>query len=52
VVCDRADGGIVADSDPASEWEETLNKRHAVVAMVQTAKQAPLHLLDDHVETV
>jgi anthranilate synthase component 1 len=34
----QAGGGIVADSVPASEWEETLNKRRAVfraVAMVQ-----------------
>ena len=33
----QAGGGIVADSDPAAEWEETLNKRRALfraVAMV------------------
>ncbi|EQD29862.1 anthranilate synthase component I, partial [mine drainage metagenome] len=24
-------GGIVADSDPAAEWQETVNKARAVV---------------------
>jgi len=34
----QAGGGIVADSEPGAEWEETLNKRRAMfraVAMVQ-----------------
>ena len=34
----QAGGGVVADSDPAAEWEETLNKRRALfraVAMVE-----------------
>ncbi|HAC34548.1 MAG TPA: anthranilate synthase component I [Gammaproteobacteria bacterium] len=38
----QAGGGIVADSVPATEWEETLNKRRALfraVAMVQAAGQ-------------
>jgi anthranilate synthase component 1 len=38
----QAGGGIVADSEPASEWEETLNKRRAVfraVAMAQRGLQ-------------
>lgn len=37
----QAGGGIVADSVPALEWEETLNKRRALfraVAMVQAAQ--------------
>lgn len=38
----QAGGGIVADSVPAAEWEETLNKRRAVfraVAMAQRGLQ-------------
>ncbi len=37
--------GIVADSDPASEWEETMNKGRAVfraVAMAHAGLSAPL----------
>ncbi len=35
--------GIVADSDPTREWEETMNKGHAVFRAVEMA-QAGLHL--------
>lgn len=38
----QAGGGIVADSVPALEWEETINKRRAVfraVAMVQAGSE-------------
>lgn len=37
----QAGGGIVADSVPASEWEETLNKRRAMFRAVALAEQTP-----------
>jgi anthranilate synthase component 1 len=33
----QAGAGLVADSDPASEYEETLNKARALLRAVQTA---------------
>jgi anthranilate synthase component 1 len=33
----QAGGGIVADSDPEKEWEETMNKGRAVLTAVNTA---------------
>ncbi|WP_040259820.1 anthranilate synthase component I [Pseudomonas massiliensis] len=36
----QAGAGIVADSVPASEWEETLNKRRAMFRAVALAEQA------------
>jgi anthranilate synthase component 1 len=33
----QAGGGIVADSQPALEWEETLNKARAILRAVQLA---------------
>jgi anthranilate synthase component 1 len=33
----QAGAGIVADSDPAKEWEETMNKGRAVIAAVNSA---------------
>ncbi|RBP53390.1 anthranilate synthase component I [Arenicella xantha] len=35
----QAGAGIVADSVPASEWEETLNKARAMVSAVEMATQ-------------
>lgn len=35
----QAGGGIVADSDPASEWFETVNKAKALLAAAQMANQ-------------
>jgi anthranilate synthase component 1 len=40
----QAGGGIVADSVPATEWEETLNKRRAIfraVAMAEAGLEKP-----------
>ncbi|AIA53966.1 anthranilate synthase component I [Acidithiobacillus caldus] len=34
----QAGGGIVADSKPASEWEETMNKRRAMFRAVDLAE--------------
>ena len=34
----QAGAGIVADSQPASEWEETQNKARAIVRAVQLAQ--------------
>ena len=39
----QAGGGVVADSDPTYEWEETLNKAKALSAAVQRAEEG----LDD-----
>lgn len=36
----QAGAGIVADSQPAMEWEETLNKARAIVKAVQLAENA------------
>jgi anthranilate synthase component 1 len=36
----QAGGGIVADSVPALEWEETLNKRRAMFKAVALAEQS------------
>jgi anthranilate synthase component 1 len=33
----QAGAGIVADSDPASEWQETLNKARAVLRAAEMA---------------
>ena len=33
----QAGGGIVADSDPEKEWEETMNKGRALITAVNTA---------------
>ena len=35
----QAGGGVVADSDPTYEWEETLNKAKALSAAVQRAEE-------------
>ena len=35
----QAGAGIVADSDPASEYQETLNKAGALIAAVEAAEQ-------------
>ncbi|MCB1718313.1 MAG: chorismate-binding protein, partial [Candidatus Competibacteraceae bacterium] len=35
----QAGGGIVADSVPATEWEETLNKRRAMFRAVALAEK-------------
>ena len=35
----QAGGGVVADSDPAYEWRETLNKAQALSAAVQRAEE-------------
>ena len=37
----QAGGGIVADSVPALEWEETINKRRAMFRAVALAEQKP-----------
>lgn len=37
----QAGGGIVADSVPVLEWEETLNKRRAMFRAVALAEQSP-----------
>jgi anthranilate synthase component 1 len=33
----QAGAGIVADSNPATEWEETMNKGRALIAAVNSA---------------
>ncbi|NER62818.1 anthranilate synthase component I, partial [Pseudomonas sp. MAFF212427] len=38
----QAGGGIVADSVPALEWEETINKRRAMFRAVALAEQTSL----------
>ena len=35
----QAGAGIVADSDPATEWQETVNKGMAVIRAVETAEK-------------
>jgi anthranilate synthase component 1 len=35
----QAGAGIVADSDPTSEYQETLNKAGALIAAVEAAEQ-------------
>jgi len=36
----QAGGGIVADSDPAREFEESVNKAKAVIRAVEAARSA------------
>jgi anthranilate synthase component 1 len=36
----QAGAGIVADSDPASEFQESLNKAQAVVRAVEKARNS------------
>jgi len=36
----QAGAGIVADSDPAAEYQETLNKARALAVAVEKAEQA------------
>ena len=36
----QAGGGIVADSVPLTEWEETLNKRRALFRAVAMVEQS------------
>jgi anthranilate synthase component 1 len=38
----QAGAGVVADSSPAAEYEETLNKARALLRAVQAAPAAPL----------
>lgn len=35
----QAGAGIVADSDPASEWQETVNKGMAVMKAIELAEK-------------
>ena len=35
----QAGGGIVADSEPSKEFQETLNKAQAVIKSVEMARQ-------------
>lgn len=35
----QAGGGVVADSDPTSEYQETLNKLRAVIVAIETAEK-------------
>ena len=35
----QAGAGIVADSDPATEWQETVNKGMAVMRAVEIAEK-------------
>jgi anthranilate synthase component 1 len=35
----QAGAGIVADSDPAAEWQETVNKAMAVMKAIETAER-------------
>ena len=37
----QAGGGIVADSEPSKEFQETLNKAQAVIKAVEMARQRP-----------
>jgi anthranilate/para-aminobenzoate synthase component I len=32
-------GGIVADSDPEAEWQETLTKARALIAGIDSVQQ-------------
>ena len=43
----QAGGGIVADSVPATEWEETMNKGRAVLKAVAMARRGLRRPLDD-----
>jgi anthranilate synthase component 1 len=36
----QAGGGIVADSDPAMEWEETENKARAMLTAIGRVRSA------------
>jgi anthranilate synthase component 1 len=36
----QAGGGIVADSEPATEWQETMNKAKALLTAVEMARRA------------
>ena len=42
----QAGAGIVADSDPSSEWQETENKARAVLRAAELAEQG----LDTRIE--
>jgi anthranilate synthase component 1 len=35
----QAGAGLVADSDPASEWQETLNKAQALLTAIRCAEE-------------
>jgi anthranilate synthase component 1 len=35
----QAGAGLVADSDPASEYQETLNKAKALLAAIEVTEQ-------------
>jgi len=36
----QAGAGIVADSDPASEWQESMNKAQALIRAVEMARSS------------
>ncbi len=44
----QAGGGIVADSVPALEWEETINKRRAMFRAVALAEQSVGEVIEGH----
>jgi len=42
----QAGGGIVADSDPATEFQESMNKAGALLRAVETARARALGVRD------
>ena len=47
----QAGGGVVADSDPQMEWEETMNKARAIIRAAERWETSRMILMIDNYDS-